>query len=381
MPETIVKFRKEREVGTNMRKSLLTLALGLMAIAGILVTVAGGAPDFSGAADHLDAPFVKTDGRIDINDVYVFQSPSDADNTVLIMTVNPAAGVLSPTALRPGASYEFAVDNDGDAEEDIVYRLKASGVRGNGTQKVFLHREGGDDEDEDESEVIAEGKSGSVIEVDDDGSLIVGVFDDPFFFDLASFNAGAKFCMGPGGTGNDFFLGLNTSAIVLEVPTDELLGETSQIGVWGRTELDGEQVERMARPAINTVFLPPNPFEPSPPDPMLEDAFNFGEPEDDQADFRDEVVDTLTLLYSLNDASDPNTGDDAATVQALADFLLPDILTIDTSVDAGFPNGRRLADDVIDTELGLVTEGLITTDCVANDSSFSSSFPYLGPAN
>jgi len=360
----------------TLRKVLFSAAAGLGAVVGLIAIAAGGAPEFSGAADHLDAPFVKKDGRIDINDVYAFRSPSDADNTVLIMTINPLAGVLSPTTLRPGASYELAIDNDGDAVEDVVYRLHTSAPRKDGTQNVVLHRQDGDDEG-----VIAKGRSGSAIDVDGGGSLIVDVFDDPFFFDLAAFNAGAAFCMGQGGTGTDFFLGLNTSAIVLEVPTGDLLDNSSNIGVWGRTKLNGEQVERMGRPAINTVFLPPNPFEASPPDPMLEDAFNFGEPADDQASFRDEVVDTLTLLYSLNNATDPNPGDDAATVQALADFLLPDILTVDTASGAGFPNGRRLADDVIDVELGLVTEGLITTDCVANDSSFSSSFPYLAPAN
>jgi len=74
-------------------------------------------------------------------------------------------------------------------------------------------------------------------------------------------------------------------------------------------------------------------------------------------------------------------GAGSPTAQALADFLLPDVLTVDTSSSAGFPNGRGLADDVIDIELGLVTNGAVTSDCVANDSVFSNSFPYLAPAN
>ena len=38
----------------------------------------------------------------------------------------------------------------------------------------------------------------------------------------------------------------------------------------------------------------------------------------------------------------------------------------------------HLEDDVIDTELGLVTEGFITTDCVgANDVALPSTYPYL----
>src|SRR5207249_11240005 len=87
----------------------------------------GVAPRLSGAADHLDAPFVKTDGRIDINDVYAFQSPSNPANTVLIMTTNPVAGGLSPTSYRPGADYRFHIDGEGDARPDISYRLSFEG--------------------------------------------------------------------------------------------------------------------------------------------------------------------------------------------------------------------------------------------------------------
>ena len=54
------------------------------------------------------------------------------------------------------------------------------------------------------------------------------------------------------------------------------------------------------------------------------------------------------------------------------------MLTFDTSKSAGFLNGRRLADDVIDAELGLITEGASTTDCVdKNDKAFPGAFPYL----
>src|SRR5262245_24471434 len=71
------------------------------------------------AADHRDSPTVKEDGRTDINDVYVFRSPVNANNTVLVMTVNPFAGVLSPTTFYPSAEYVFNVDTDADAVEDL----------------------------------------------------------------------------------------------------------------------------------------------------------------------------------------------------------------------------------------------------------------------
>ncbi len=180
-------------------------------------------------------------------------------------------------------------------------------------------------------------------------------------------------------TGDDFFAGLNVSALVIEIPTSWITSDN--VGVWAETTSRSRgRIDRMGRPGINTVFIPQNPFEPN--EPSEKDAFNLGDPADDQANFRDEIVDTLTVLYSLNDASGDDPSDDAATIQAIANILLPDVLTVDLSVETGFLNGRGLADDVIDAELGLITEGLITTDGVdSNDAPFQAEFPYLAPAN
>jgi hypothetical protein len=78
----------------------------------------------SRAADHLDAPGLTPPGgdtRLDINDVYAFQSPANSANTVLIMTVNPLAGVLNDGTFHPDASYDFKIDTNGDAKEDLTY--------------------------------------------------------------------------------------------------------------------------------------------------------------------------------------------------------------------------------------------------------------------
>ena len=181
-----------------------------------------------------------------------------------------------------------------------------------------------------------------------------GRFDDPFFFDLLSFRNGLAFC--PGGVGTNFFRGLDTLAIVLELPSAHF--GTSQIGVWGLTSQGGKTIDRMGRPAINTVFIPSN----------LKDAFNETKPADDFRRFGQIVTNALASLGAANPAG-------------LAQFLLPDILTVDTSDASGFPNGRRLADDVIDIELGLITNNAVTTDCVANDSNFRTTFPYLAVPN
>lgn len=335
--------------------------IGLLAVAAIaaLATI----PALS--ADHLDAPTVKKDGRIDINDIYVFH-PGTSQNltrTVLAMTVNPAAGAVSGTTFRQSARYEFLIDKNGDARPDITVRTQFTAPE-NGEQNYTVRWIKGDD-----GKVIARGETEEV-ESEDGVKAYAGLRDDPFFFDLANFNNGATFCGAAGGLPvNDFFLGLNTSAIVLEVPTG-MIG-SGPVGVWGRTVVGGDQVERMGRPAILTVFIPPNPFEPgSTAVGNLEDQFNRTLPHRDQARWRGEVVNTLLAL-----------GNSQARADALADVLLPDILTVDLSKSTGFLNGRNLADDVIDAELRLLLNNSAASDCIPNDSTFIGGFPYLGVPN
>lgn len=345
----------------GLRRLVRVEVLGLVAVAAVaaLATI----PAFS--ADHLDAPAVKKDGRIDINDVYVFHpgSPQNLSKTVLAMTVNPAAGVISGTTFRAGANYEFLIDKDGDAKDDGKVRVQFEEPSG-GQQQYKVHVIRGND-----GNVVFRGTTNQIVE-SDGVKAFAGTRDDPFFFDLANFNRGATFCGAPGGVPvSDFFLGLNTSAIVIELPTS-MLG-SGPVGVWGRTVVDDEQIERMGRPAILTVFIPPNPFEAgSTADGNLEDQFNATKPHRDQALWRGEVVNTLLAL-----------GNSQARANALADVLLPDILTVNLSQPTAFLNGRGLADDVIDAELNLLTNGAITTDCIANDSTFLPGFPYLGVPN
>jgi hypothetical protein len=324
----------------------------LLGVAAIIL-VLGVAPRFTQGADHLDSPLVKTDGRLDLTDVYAFKHGT---NTVLIMGVDPVAGVLSPTTFHPAASYDFKVDNDGDARENQTYKVTFGTPNGSGMQALQLRCVPVPACGNPNGAVLATGTTDQTIAVDGGGMVRAGVFDDPFFFDLLAFRNGLAFC--PGGVGTNFFRGLDIAAIVLEIPSSKLGGH---IGVWARTELNGIQVDRMARPAINTVFIHPD---------ARKDLYNAGQPVHDQRDFRGDVVDTLVAL-----------GNTTAGANGLADILLPDILTFDTSSSAGFLNGRQLADDVIDIELGIITNGAVTTDCVANDSTFSSSFPYLAPKN
>ncbi len=307
------------------------------------------------AADHGDAPGVRLNTRLDINDVYIFQSPATPANTVIVMTTNPLAGTISPTTYHPDGSYEIAVDNDGDSREDLVYVVTFGKPDSTSHQSVKIVRRNIDTRSK---RTVGRGETGTTFNLSDGGKAIAGTFDDPFFFDLVAFKNGLSFSSTAKA---NFFRGMNTNAIVLEVPSTSLNNAAdSNVGVWCRTILDGTQIDRMGRPAINTVLVKS----------ANKDAFNKGQPKND---FNRYSTDAIAIIQSL--------GSTAATAQTLAGVLFPDILTFDTASTSGFLNGRKLADDVIDAELNLLSSGGATTDFVDNDSTFGSTFPYLQAKN
>jgi hypothetical protein len=279
--------------------------------------------------------------------VFAFKSPTNADNTVLIMTVNPLAGVVSGTTFHPDATYRFNIDDNGDAEADTNVEITFGKVKRDGSQKLEVELEGR------RHEVEAEGKVGRGIRFARSGRVMAGTFDDPFFFDLDGFKNNFQF------TGTNFFAGLNVTAIVVEVPS-HLLGEGG-IGVWATTSMNGQVIDQMGRPAINTALIAAD----------RKDAFNQTPPAQQWAEFGAEVTTRITALSG-----------DPSYAAAIASVLVPDVLTLELGNPAGFLNGRQLADDVIDTELSVLTKGAVTTDGVdANDVAFPGVFPYLAPAN
>ena len=235
------------------------------------------------------------------------------------------------------------MDNNGDAIADKTFTIYFTAVK-NGTQNVLVLRKNGS--------VLASGKTEQNITIAGGGKMRAGLFDDPFFFDLNGFHDNFNF------TGSDFFAGTNISGIVLEIPRSELGGVN--VSVTARSVIGGKQFDRVGRPAINTVLISSG----------QKDAFNTGIPSKDYATYHVAVEATIA---SLN-------GGDTVTATALAGILLPDVLTVDASSSAGFLNGRQPANDVIDAELNLLTNGGVKTDKVnANDVPFLPGFPYLAP--
>ena len=354
-------------------------------------------------ADHRDGPRIKqntpTLGNIDINDVYLFRSPQSTQRTVMIMTLSAAAGVIGPAQFDPNAVYEFRIDNTGDAVTDVVFQIAFSEPNSAGWQRYSV-RLGTSSHDA----IIGVGATsiGSDAQVKtaalpDGGMVTAGLFDDPFFFDLNAFNTfivladsgaplGARVApFLPPNIPNNFFGTFNTLAIVMEVPNEFLQSspENPKISLSCRTLADvGDgrgfaQYDRMGIPAINTAVIqpgmprgtPPNPpGAVVPPESMLdEDNYNFGDPSTDSA-IRPIASARIQFAYGVS----------ASYADGIAAFVLPDALPFDLRSSKGFPNGRQLTDDVIDTEFSLLTNGALTSDRVSNDSVFRKSFPYIG---
>ncbi|HEV2237375.1 MAG TPA: DUF4331 family protein [Ktedonobacterales bacterium] len=313
-------------------------------------------------ADHLDAPGLKSpnmDAKIDITDIYAFQKPGDPSKTILVTNVNPLATTLADS-FEHTAVYDVRIDTNGDSVADIAFRYKFSPFQ-NGAQSCTVHYATGGDAAgvNGGGQVIINNAPCSFgheaqITTAGDYKFFAGLRSDPFFFDLIGFLHGFAF------TGDDFFIDKNVFGIVLEVP-NSALGNTPKIGVWFRVlkQINDQlvQVDRMGRPAINTVFNHGD----------AKNTFNNIEPTQDRELFEASFIATLEAFTHP-----------AAEAKAIAEILLPDILTYDYSSAAGFLNGRKLTDDVIDIELALVSNGQVTTDKVGPHTDYLSEFPYLG---
>ena len=256
----------------------------------------------------------------------------------------------------------------------------------------------------------------------------VGQSDDPFFLDLRLVDLlyGGDFSE----AGDDTLTGFNVNSMVLQVPKAKLRGpDDGVIGVWttanrpsmrvqsndGTVQWSGShvQVSRLGMPLVNEVVVPIG----------FKDYFNGSNPRRDAA-FLPKVNDPelphlISAVYNSLFPEVPDSNTNKAGVQRsdlVKVFLtgLPGLnkptqvrkaemlrlnmdiapCTTDCSklgaIDgdvAGFPNGRRLTDDVIDIALRVVMGVLIPehdTDADgladgvgANDVPFQATFPYV----
>jgi hypothetical protein len=143
------------------------------------------------------------------------------------------------------------------------------------------------------------------------------------------------------------------------------------------------QVDRMGMPAVATAVISAG----------MKDAYNEATPVDDAASkFAPDIIANITGLHAALDDDliglkltpcDPGT----SCVAQGAPLVLPDTLKVDVATASGFPNGRRLADPVIDVTLAVIfldlsvhavdTFANLPLNPSANDKEFLPDFPYL----
>ena len=288
---------------------------------------------------------------------------------------------------------------------------------------------------------FAQVEAGGVTPLRGGGKTIVAPADDAFFVDLGAIFDGVNIDkpgrpnvgLGNQGGGKDDVAGYNSKSFVLQVPEREVTRDGKQVagmkagnavvGIWSTTERkrdsvlgssasrkgksgkrsqqDGYvQVSRLGNPLINEVIIPIG----------MKDKFNARSPADDARNFgtfalNPEPARILNALFGLG-IQETNRSD---IVQALLTGVpgltqigknpaAADTLKLNLGVApaanpnrfgvlagdlAGFPNGRRLADDVVDIELRVIAGALLSPpkniplgDGVdQNDKAFLPAFP------
>jgi hypothetical protein len=266
------------------------------------------------------------------------------------------------------------------------------------------------------------------------GKVFAGQRDDPFFVDLGqtfdAINFRPNVGTGNQGGGKDDLAGYNVHSIVLQVPESRVTRDgkpvaapnsaNAVVGVWASTErralqvnATGKargkargrfvQVSRLGNPLVNELVIPIG----------KKDQFNRTQPKDDAKNYGAQVVkpELAAIINRLYKVGAPeNNRDDIVTAlltgvpgatqingkrSAAADTLKvnlgipptenPSRFGYIAGDNGGFPQGRRLADDVTDIELRVVA-GFLKGNKVPlgdgvdrNDVPFLDSFPYVAP--
>jgi hypothetical protein len=315
-------------------------------------------------SNHFSAANIKSPGddpRLDLTDVFAFQSPADAGKTVLIIDVDP---FRTDSLFHPDAVYRINIDCDSDSQADTAFRFMFS-EPANGTQTgrayyaFGTHASDAEPPEEALLAAIPVGQGSAAQPVSSGmARLFAGVRSDPFFADAEGALHGFQW------TGQDTFAGKNVLSIALEVP-DDMLGPVPDIGIWATVSLrrDSElvQVDRGGHPTINPFLNPDD----------AKDEYNTRQPADDVANY---LEPWSKLLEQMG-------GYAPADAERAAMTVLPDILHYDRAEPARYPNGRDLTDDVYSDRFAWLSNGQIPPDGLPPHADLMSDFPYLGPPN
>jgi Domain of unknown function (DUF4331) len=375
-------------------------AMGITAAAVAAVLVGPNLTGKGTASSHREAPLIAEDPSGDNTDLYAFRSP-DKPNTLTIVSnwipgEDPAAGPNWYT-FSPSARYNVKIDRTGDGRADVTYAFRFKTPTGplflGNTSQPFTVMSNG--------KVWAKGTTppnnigprllgflgvknynaavAKSIVSKGGVKVFAGQRDDAFFgdigaiFDLLGFRKVGT--TGDKGGGKDFFAGYNVHAVALQIPISQLDNRRHTIGIWSSTDrrnvtVGGKlvrgwtQVSRLGNPLINEVVIPTS----------LKDQWNRGEPARD-ARYMKYYTDpllaaTINTVYKLDVPETKRDDLVAVLLTGIPNVTFTgarpaDMLRINLAVpvtpagkvsrmgvlggdNQGWPNGRRLGDDVID---------------------------------
>lgn len=299
---------------------------------------------------------------------------------------------------------------------------------------------------------FAQVEAGGVTHLRGGGKTIVTPADDAFFVDLGAIFDGINIDMpgrpnvglGNQGGGKDDVAGYNTKSFVLQVPEREVTrdgksvagakADNAVVGVWSTTERKHHsvlgskasrkhkrgkhsgaghggwvQVSRLGNPLINEVIIPIgkkdkfNATSPADdaknfgtfalnPEParILNALFNLGIKETNRTDIVQALLTGVPGLTQIG--KNPAAADTLKLNLGVSPSANPNRFGVLAGDTAGFPNGRRLTDDVVDIELRVIAGALLMPNqggkqiplgdgVDQNDKPLRAQFPYVALAN
>lgn len=334
---------------------------------------------------HLDTPFARQNGRLYIDDLYLFEGK---DSTVFVMDVNST--ITGPDVQRgfhPEARYEFKVHFDGADVESLTYRISFGESDSEGRQPLQLHALMGQEAHEDAAvgALVLEGGTGRPYSMGDT-RIWAGRISDPFYIDLSLLNlvnssvlngAAADLTAWNPQHAKNSFADTTVESIVLEVSHENSqLRPGANIGVWCRTQLatdagGWQQINRFGHPMIWPIFWPN--------DTDFSNPANQRHPSADYNAAAKHISGLISAAVAANGTSDDPEG----YGEIVARTLFPDVMNyiVGTPATYGFTvrNGRTIADNAPEAMLSLVLNTAVPSGLKPSVSAHlrTRDFPYV----
>ncbi len=337
---------------------------------------------------HLDSPIARQDIRLDITDLYVFRGET---GTVFVINVcHSIFGPIPVPGYHPEGMYEFKIDLNGDAVEDVTYRITFDERDKQEKQRYVVRSIRGAQAVDPNAAgtVVAQGTTGETSTTAAGVRVWAGKAGDPFWIEPDVLHAvGHAFQDGTvvnlsgwdPSRAKNLFAGHTVYSIVLEVPDAELLagaGDRRRIGVWAvatlATDAGGwRSINRVGLPMIHPLFTQFNED--------LGNRLNAGRPADDFATYGEAVTKAIACVVSANGtAQDPR-----AYGEKVAHRFFPNMLPYEVGTPAVFGfaewNGRSLTDNAPDVMFSMAANAPVRLG-IGRDSVTSKpspTFPYV----